>query len=233
MKKIASRLPNWLEFPVLLAGLVIAGGLWGFEELMELARATTPHAFDTEILLAFRKAGQPDNPIGPAWLEGAMRDITSLGSASVLLLITAAMIVYLLLIRRPGAALLMFVAVAGGQLLSSVLKFDIDRPRPDLVSHLADVASLSFPSGHAMLSAVTYLTLGSMAARVLPGRTTKIYVLGLAVLTTVVVGISRIYLGLHWPSDVLAGWCAGFAWAMLCWLAARFLQRWLGRADGT
>ncbi|MER8408940.1 phosphatase PAP2 family protein [Mesorhizobium sp. M1307] len=233
MKKIASRLPNWLEFPVLLAGLVIACGLWGFEELMELARATTPHAFDTEILLAFRKAGQPDNPIGPAWLEGAMRDITSLGSASVLGLITAAMIVYLLLIRRPGAALLMFVAVAGGQLLSIVLKFDIDRPRPDLVSHLADVASLSFPSGHAMLSAVTYLTLGSMAARFLPGRTTKIYVLGLAVLTTVVVGISRIYLGVHWPSDVLAGWCAGFAWAMLCWLAARFLQRWLGRADGT
>ncbi|MER8975926.1 MULTISPECIES: phosphatase PAP2 family protein [unclassified Mesorhizobium] len=233
MKKIASRLRNWIEFPVLLAGLVIAGGLWGFEELMELARATTPHAFDTEILLAFRKAGQPDNPIGPAWLEGAMRDITSLGSASVLVLITAAMIVYLLLIRRPGAALLMFVAVAGGQLLSSVLKFDIDRPRPDLVSHLADVASLSFPSGHAMLSAVTYLTLGSMAARFLPGRTTKIYVLGLAVLTTVVVGISRIYLGVHWPSDVLAGWCAGFAWAMLCWLAARFLQRWFGRADGT
>ncbi|MCP9231174.1 MULTISPECIES: phosphatase PAP2 family protein [unclassified Mesorhizobium] len=233
MKKIASRLRNWLEFPVLLAGLVIAGGLWGFEELMELARATTPHAFDTEILLAFRKAGQPDNPIGPAWLEGAMRDITSLGSASVLVLITAAMIVYLLLIRRPGAALLMFVAVAGGQLLSSVLKFDIDRPRPDLVSHLADVASLSFPSGHAMLSAVTYLTLGSMAARFLPGRTTKIYVLMLAVLTTVVVGISRIYLGVHWPSDVLAGWCAGFAWAMLCWLAARLLQRWLGRADGT
>ncbi|MER8386634.1 phosphatase PAP2 family protein [Mesorhizobium sp. M0166] len=233
MKKVASRLRNWLEFPVLLAGLVIAGGLWGFEELMEMARATTPHAFDTEILLAFRKAGQPDNPIGPAWLEGAMRDITSLGSASVLVLITAAMIVYLLLIRRPGAALLMFVAVAGGQLLSSVLKFDIDRPRPDLVSHLADVASLSFPSGHAMLSAVTYLTLGSMAARFLPGRTTKIYVLGLAVLTTVVVGISRIYLGVHWPSDVLAGWCAGFAWAMLCWLAARFLQRWLGQADGT
>ncbi|MER9895608.1 phosphatase PAP2 family protein [Mesorhizobium sp. M0119] len=233
MKKIASRLRNWLEFPVLLAGLIIAGGLWGFEELMEMARATTPHAFDTEILLAFRKAGQPDNPIGPAWLEGAMRDITSLGSASVLVLITAAMIVYLLLIRRPGAALLMFVAVAGGQLLSSVLKFDIDRPRPDLVSHLADVASLSFPSGHAMLSAVTYLTLGSMAARFLPGRTTKIYVLGLAVLTTVVVGISRIYLGVHWPSDVLAGWCAGFAWAMLCWLAARFLQRWLGRAGGT
>ncbi|TIU61389.1 MAG: phosphatase PAP2 family protein, partial [Mesorhizobium sp.] len=82
-----------------------------------------------------------------------------------------------------------------------------------------------FPSGHAMLSAVTYLTLGSMAARFLPGRTTKIFVLGLAILTTLLVGASRVYLGVHWPSDVLAGWCAGFAWAMLCWLVARFLQR--------
>lgn len=219
------KLLNWIEFPVLLAGVIIAGGLWGFEELMEVARATTPHAFDTEILLAFRKAGQPDSPIGPPWLEGAMRDITSLGSSSVLVLITAAVIVYMLLLRRWGTALLMFVAVAGGQALSSLLKVGVDRPRPDLVSHLVNETSLSFPSGHAMLSAVTYLTLGSLAARFLPDRTTKIFVLVLAVLTTVLVGISRVYLGVHWPSDVLAGWCAGFAWAMLCWLAARFLQR--------
>ncbi|ESZ61307.1 phosphatase PAP2 family protein [Mesorhizobium sp. C120A] len=216
---------NWLEFPVLLAGLVIAAGLWGFEELMEVARATTPHAFDTEILLAFRKVGQPDVPVGPAWLEGAMRDITSLGSSSVLVLIVTAVIVYLLLIRRPRTALLIFVAVAGGQLLSTLLKAGIDRPRPDLVSHLANETSLSFPSGHAMLSAVTYLTLGSLAARFLPGRTTKIYVLSLAVLVTLLVGVSRVFLGVHWPSDVLAGWCAGFTWATLCWLAARMLQR--------
>jgi undecaprenyl-diphosphatase len=229
MKNAANVLLNRFEFPVLLAGLIIAGGLWGFEELMEVARATTPHAFDTEILLAFRKAGQPDNPIGPLWLEGAMRDITSLGSTSVLVLVTAAVIVYLLLIRWPGTALFVFVAVAGGQVLSSLLKVEIDRPRPELVSHLVTETSLSFPSGHAMLSAVTYLTLGSLAARILPDRTTRIYVLFLAVLTTLLVGISRIYLGVHWPSDVLAGWCAGFAWAMLCWLAARSVQRWRGR----
>ncbi|WP_287303343.1 phosphatase PAP2 family protein, partial [Mesorhizobium sp.] len=143
-----------------------------------------------------------------------------------------AVIVYLLLIHKPGAAFLVFVAVAGGQALSSTLKLGIDRPRPDLVSHLADVATLSFPSGHAMLSAVTYLTLGSMASRFLPGRTTQIYVLGLAVLTTLLVGISRVYLGVHWPSDVLAGWCAGFAWAMLCWLAAWAFQRWRGQTAG-
>ena len=225
MKSFAAALLNKIEFPVLLAGLAIAGGLWGLEELMEVARATTPHAFDTEIMLAFRQAGQPDVPIGPAWLEGAVRDITSLGSTSVLVLVTTAAIIYLLLIRRPATALLMFVAVAGGQVLSSLLKFEVDRPRPDLVSHLVSETSLSFPSGHAMLSAVTYLTLGSMAARFLPGRTTKIFVLGLAILTTLLVGASRVYLGVHWPSDVLAGWCAGFAWAMLCWLVARLLQR--------
>jgi undecaprenyl-diphosphatase len=225
MRNAANALLNRVEFPVLLAGLVIAGGLWGFEELMEVARATTPHAFDTEILLAFRQPGQPGVPIGPLWLQGAMRDITSLGSSAVLVLITAATIIYFLLIRRPATALLIFVAVAGGQVLSSLLKVGIDRPRPELVSHLVNETSLSFPSGHAMLSAVTYLTLGSLASRFLPDRVTKIYVLSLAVLTTVLVGVSRIYLGVHWPSDVLAGWCAGFAWAMLCWLAARLLQR--------
>ncbi|MER8752136.1 phosphatase PAP2 family protein [Mesorhizobium sp. M1050] len=226
MKNAANALLNRVEFPVLLAGLVIAAGLWGLEELIEVARAATPHAFDTEILLAFRKAGQPDSPIGPPWLEGAMRDITSLGSGSVVVLIVAAAIFYLLLIRRPATALFVFVAVAGGQVLSSLLKAGIDRPRPELVSHLANETTLSFPSGHAMLSAVTYLTLGALAARFLPGRTTKIYVLSLAVLTTLLVGVSRVYLGVHWPSDVLAGWCAGFAWAMLCWLAARAWQRW-------
>ncbi|MET3596691.1 undecaprenyl-diphosphatase [Mesorhizobium shonense] len=225
MKSTANALLNRIEFPVLLAGLVIAGGLWGLVELMEVARATAPHAFDTEILLAFRHAGQPDSPIGPPWLEGAVRDVTALGSSAVLVLITSAVIVYLLLIRRPTTALLMFVAVAGGQVLSSLLKFEVYRPRPDLVSHLVNETSLSFPSGHAMLSAVTYLTLGSLAARFLPDRRTKIFVLALAVLVTVLVGTSRVYLGVHWPSDVLAGWCAGFAWAMLCWLAARLLQR--------
>ncbi|TIQ27975.1 MAG: phosphatase PAP2 family protein [Mesorhizobium sp.] len=225
MKSTANALLNRLEFPVLLAGLVIAAGLWGLVELMEVARATSPHAFDTEILLAFRHAGQPDSPIGPPWLQGAMRDITALGSTAVLVLITTAAIVYFLLIRRPGTALFVFVSVAGGQVVSSLLKHEVDRPRPDLVSHLVNETSLSFPSGHAMLSAVTYLTLGSLAARFLPNRRTKIFVLGFAVLTTVLVGTSRVYLGVHWPSDVLAGWCAGFAWAMLCWLAARLLQR--------
>jgi undecaprenyl-diphosphatase len=216
---------GWIEIDILLAGLAIAGALWAFMELAEVARDSAPHAFDTAILLAFRQPGHPDLPIGPAWLEGAVRDITALGSTSVLVLIVAAAVVYFFLIRRPRTALFMLCAVVSGQVLSSLLKLEVDRPRPELVSHLVTETSLSFPSGHAMLSAITYLTLGALAARFLPGRVTRIYVLSLAVLVTLMVGASRVYLGVHWPSDVLAGWCAGFAWAMLWWLAARLLQR--------
>ncbi|MBA3447146.1 MAG: phosphatase PAP2 family protein [Pseudaminobacter sp.] len=222
------HLPDFLkrlEFSVLLAGIVAAGGLFGFVELVETAREDSPHEIDTGILLAFRTAGDPDNPIGPFWLEEAVRDMTSLGSASVLIFISMVAICYLMLARQTGAALFVLAAVAGGQFLSGALKLGVDRPRPELVSHLADVHTLSFPSGHAMMSAVTFLTLGSLLARIAPGRLTKAYVLFVAVLATVLVGVSRIYLGVHWPTDVLAGWCAGAAWAMMCWLVAWWVLR--------
>jgi undecaprenyl-diphosphatase len=219
-----------IEFPLLLAAIVIAGGLFGFIEMMDVARDNEPHALDSTILLAFRQAGNPSIPIGPSWFAEAVRDLTALGSASVLIFITAATIIYLLITARRGPALFVFLAVAGGQVLSSLLKLGVDRPRPDLVTHLAEVHTLSFPSGHAMLSAVTYLTLGALAARVAPRRAVKVYLLGIALLATFLVGASRVYLGVHWPSDVLAGWCAGASWAMLCWLVAQwFLRR--RRAD--
>ncbi len=222
-KEFALRLRflDRVELSVLLAGLTIAACLWGFEELAEVARDSAPRSLDTSILMAFREAGRPDDPIGPLWLEGAVRDVTALGSTIVLVMIVSAATIYLLLIRKWREALFVLIAVGGGQVLSSVLKLGIDRPRPDLVPHLADVHTRSFPSGHAMLSAVTYLTLGSMLMRILPGAVTRLYVFGVAVLVTLMVGASRVYLGVHWPSDVLAGWCAGFAWALLCWLVAR------------
>ena len=219
IKTIASK----VEFSVLLAVITIAGGLYGFVEMAEVARDTEPHGFDRDILLAFRQPGDPSVPIGPPWVEDAVRDVTALGSASVLIFVTAATIVYLLMTHRRAAALFVLVAVAGGQVLSSLLKLGIDRPRPELVPHLAGVYTLSFPSGHAMLSAVTYLTLGALAARVAPNRAAGIYLLVLAMLATFLVGASRVYLGVHWPSDVLAGWCAGAAWAMACWLVAQWV----------
>ncbi|HKH34153.1 MAG TPA: phosphatase PAP2 family protein, partial [Beijerinckiaceae bacterium] len=116
-------------------------------------------------------------------------------------------------------------AVGGGMLMSTLLKLGFARPRPDLVPHGARVYTASFPSGHAMLSAVTYLTLGALLARVQPRRRIKAFFLGLAILLTIVIGMSRVYLGVHWPSDVLAGWCGGAAWAALCWFVALQLQR--------
>lgn len=215
---------NKVQFSVLLAGAIVAGGLWGFVELSEEVLEGSSHDLDTRILLMFRTPGDLDNPIGPVWVEEAMRDLTALGSTVVLMLVTAITVFYLLITGKRAAALLVLVSIAGGQVLSSLLKLGIDRPRPDLVSHLAEVYTLSFPSGHAMLSAVTYLTIGALLARIEKRRPTKIFVLGVAVLVTFLVGASRVYLGVHWPSDVLAGWCAGFAWAMLCWLIANFLR---------
>lgn len=214
-----------IEFSVLAAAVTVAGGLLGFLQLLDYVRDSGPHAMDERILLAFRVPGDPSLPIGPPWLHEAVRDMTSLGSASVLVFVTLATIGYLLITARRSAALFVLVSVAGGQALSSVLKLGVDRPRPEIVAPLAEVFTLSFPSGHAMLSAVTYLTLGALAARIAPTRMAKVYVLAVAVLATVIVGASRLYLGVHWPSDVLAGWCAGAAWAMLCWLVGRWILR--------
>lgn len=214
-----------LEYTVIMALLVAAGGLWGFMALLDEVDEGESHAIDTAILLFFRTPGDTANPVGPWWLEVAFGDITSLGSMTVLGLITAAVIGFLIISGRRATPLLVLVSVAGGAALSSLLKLGIDRPRPDLVARLAEVHTLSFPSGHAMLSAVTYLTLGALLARVLAGRSAKIYVLSVAVLLTVLIGVSRVYLGVHWPTDVLAGWCAGAAWAMLCWVVALWLQR--------
>lgn len=213
---------NRLEFPVLLSGILIAGGLWGFLELFEYAKDAKPHDFDTRLLLALREPGQPDNPIGSEKLEGMVRDITALGGVAVLVLLTALVVIFLLLAGKWQIALFVLGAVGGGQIVSTLLKLGIDRPRPDLVPHLMRETSSSFPSGHAMMSAVTYLTLGSLLARITPHRRLKIYFLFVAVLLTALVGASRVYIGVHWPTDVLAGWCVGFAWAMLCWLVARW-----------
>ena len=143
----------------------------------------------------------------------------------MLTIVVLATLAYLLLARKRGAALLVLGAVVGGMLLSTGLKLGFERPRPDLVPHGARVYTASFPSGHAMLSAITYLTLGALLARVQEGRRIQAFLMGLAVFITLLVGVSRVYLGVHWPSDVLAGWAVGAAWAALCWFVALQLQR--------
>jgi undecaprenyl-diphosphatase len=210
----------------MLAGICLIGGaLWAFAELADEVEDGESHAFDKAILLALRNPSDTEDPIGPPWLALIARDITSLGGTAVLTLMTLATLGFLLMTRKRGAAILVAVSVAGGTLLSSLLKSGFDRPRPDLVPHAVEVTSASFPSGHAMLATVTYLTLGALLVQVQEQRGVQIYLLAWALLLSLLVGASRIYLGVHWPTDVLAGWCVGAAWALLCAAVALILQR--------
>lgn len=216
--------------PLLTVALIGLLG-WAFVQLAGEVLEGDTLRFDRVILLALREAGNPASPIGPGWLHEAARDITALGGHAVLTIITLSTALYLAMTGRRHAALLVIAAVGGGSLLSTLLKLGFDRPRPDLVPHSVQVYTASFPSGHAMLSAVAYLTLGALLARVHERRSVKIFVLGLAIALTALIGMSRVYLGVHWPSDVLAGWCVGAAWASLCRYVALLLQR-EGQVEG-
>jgi undecaprenyl-diphosphatase len=153
-----------------------------------------------------------------------VRDITALGSFALLGLIVAGVCFYLLMLRLRAEALLVLISVLGGTLISTVLKMTYDRPRPDLQAMSHQFTS-SFPSGHAMLSAVTFLTLGALLSKLAPTRALRIYSFSAAIFLTLLVGTSRVFMGVHYPSDVLAGWCVGAAWALLCSAAAVMLQR--------
>ena len=204
--------------------LTIAGLLFAFGFIaQEVAKGKTL-AFDRAVMLALRSSADPSVPIGPAWLPEAARDVTSLGSIIVLVIVTLAAVGYLFLAGKSAVAWLMLIAVVGGIALSDLLKFAFARARPDVVTPLARVFTTSFPSGHATLSAITYLTIGAILARSQPSSPISLYFMSLAVFLTVLVGVSRIYLGVHYPTDVLAGWCIGAAWAMGCWALMTYLQ---------
>lgn len=213
-----------------LLAVTVAG--WSFVELADEVLEGGTQDFDRTILLALRNPADLSDPIGPRWLEAVARDVTSLGGNAILAAFTLAVMGFLALSAKRAAAVLVAVSVGGGMALSSLLKLGFSRPRPDLVPHAVEVYTASFPSGHAMLSAVTYLTLGALLMRVQPRWRIKVYILAIAATVTFLVGLSRVYLGVHWPTDVLAGWCIGAAWALLCWLTALWLQR-QGRVEPT
>jgi undecaprenyl-diphosphatase len=221
---------NLLDFasrePVLLTlVLLITGGVWAFVELADAVGEGDSRAFDEWMILALRNPEDSSDPLGPLWFEEVMRDITALGGDIILSLITLGVVVYLKLRDQTRLGILLVTAVVGGLLLSNILKSYFDRPRPDLVPHGSHVLTQSFPSGHAMLAAVTYLTLGAILAEAEQKRQLKVFFISIGVLLTISVGISRIYLGVHWPTDVLAGWSAGAAWALACWSAAHLIDQ--------
>ena len=213
-------LHHWSSLALLVFGL----GLFAFLYLAGEVIEGETLRFDTWLLLALRVPGDTTDPLGPAWIEEMFRDFTALGGVGVLSLLTLISVGYLWLMGQRRVALFLLFAILGGLLLSSMLKSGFDRPRPDLVSHGSHIYTSSFPSGHSMLSAVVYLTGGALLAMVQSAHRVRVYLVGCSILTTLLVGVSRVYLGVHWPSDVLAGWAAGAAWAAACWLAAQWLH---------
>lgn len=209
---------------VLIAFVLVAGATWSFTELADSVLEGDTATIDERLLLAMREPGDATDPLGPGWFEETARDITGLGGIAILTLVTLFAAGFLAMQRKHHTAIYLLLATGSGMLMSTVLKIVFARPRPDLVPHATTVYTNSFPSGHSMMSAVTFLTIGALLAGAQTGLRLKAYLLGVAALLTLLVGVSRVYLGVHWPTDVLAGWTAGAAWALLCWVVAEQLR---------
>ena len=211
------------EFAALGALVIITLGILTFVELADDMTEADGQAFDQMVLHWMQPvAGQPR---GPWWLHEAAADLTSLGGIAVLSLFAVAALGILLILRKRLSALLLIVGLAGGVGLSEGLKALFERPRPPAAYQAVETLNASFPSGHALLSTVFYLTVAVLMTRAFPRRRLKAYVLGVGMAFALIVGLTRVYLGAHWASDVMGGWCVGAAWAMALWLVSYAVER--------
>ena len=224
------RAPGWLALarreigPIALV-LLVGACLLMFRNIAEEVGEGDTRAFDRSIIYALRTPGDPSRPIGPDWLNVAAVDVTSLGSTTVLGIIVILVCGLFLSFRRWREAAMLLLASGGGLVITTLLKDLFQRDRPPAILHAVRAINASFPSGHAALSATVFLTLGALIAHFAERRRVRVYALAAAVILSVLVGCSRVYLGVHWPTDVLAGWCVGSAWALLWWTAAIAWER--------
>ncbi|MCO8120608.1 phosphatase PAP2 family protein [Stieleria sp. TO1_6] len=208
--------------PIMMAGLlVVVLGTWGFIELADEVIEGSTGDFDRWAVEKMRDPDEPSRPIGPPWMASIGRDLTALGGVAVLTLVIIASAGFLVVNRSYRTMVVLVLSTTTGITASMLLKHFFSRPRPDVVPHLDQVYTSSFPSGHSMMSALVYLTLGALIAPVLQRFWLRFYVLTLAIVITGLIGVSRVYMGVHYPTDVLAGWAAGLVWAIGCWLIAR------------
>jgi undecaprenyl-diphosphatase len=213
------------ELAILLGAVIVLGLILTFIHLADKVAEGDTRQFDDWVLGAVRTGPERSTLVGPPWLRSGAEDITALGGPTVLGLTMLVVTGYLFLHRLYRNGTFVLVASVGGWVLNSLLKASFSRARPDIVPHLREVMSSSFPSGHAMTSAAVYLTLGALLMRIAEGRVAKYYCIAVAMLVTFLVGCSRVLLGVHYPTDVIAGWLIGMSWALLCWTVERFVER--------
>ena len=214
-----------IESRALILVIGFSGALWAFFNVASEVGEGETAALDRKILLALRNPANLSDPIGSRSFEESMRDVTGLGGFTVVSLVTVVAVLAFLMHGRRRHAFVLAGTVLLAEFSSDIAKTFYNRPRPDLVPHGSYVYSASFPSGHSTMSAATYLTLAVLIASLEPNRATKAMVFLLAFILMVAIGFSRVYLGVHWPSDVLAGWSLGAAWALAGWSALRRLNR--------
>lgn len=202
----------------------VAVAVFCFLKAAALSHSETFAATEAEILQSFRSARDPQETIGPVWLRVTAIDLTALGGTPVITLLTVLVCAYFLLRWRWRRAFFVAGAISLGAIFNSLLKALYDRARPDVVPHLTEVASASFPSGHSMMASITYLTLGALLARSTDSRRERVYFYSVSAALTLLIGFTRVFLGVHYPSDVVAGWAGGFAWAVLCSVMALRLE---------
>jgi undecaprenyl-diphosphatase len=222
------RIRAWLDRRdlTLLLGLFTLGLLAvAFLALAELAVEGEVATIDRAILLACRKDAAGLQPAGPSWLAKAVVDLTALGSGTVATLIVVVTFGFLVLAKKPRIAGLIVLSCVGAGVATSMLKAFFDRGRPDVTRVIVPAEGLSFPSGHATIGMALYLTLGVLIAGSLERRVLRVYVVAASALLALMIGVSRVYIGVHYPSDVLAGWTLGLGWALFCGLLERALQR--------
>lgn len=192
------------------------------------ASQAAPRSFDERVLLNFRDSDDLARPVGPDWLPNVVRDCTSLGSWIVLSTVTISFTVYFVLTRRYAYGAMLLTAVGSGLFIGKLIKNWVERPRPQLVPHGDVVSGESFPSNHALMSTIVYLLLAVLLQRDLPARRVRVLVFLVAALVPLVVGMTRVYLGVHWPTDVVAGWTIGLVWVGLFSVLARVAHRPVG-----